>query len=925
LAAASKPQDIDVSLSQVPSAHPVSSLSVLPTENRRYASAKPQLVSIRAGQGPSDPQTSDALKKSAKTTRESRPDIQEKPSTSTQASNSRVQEHVKRYEALRAEVPASTSTRAHANSVEQNGRSAPTSKPQSTSAATANNDRSQAYETSARAELIPSISSRTRARNLEPNDRSGSSFQQPPHQSMSASQDRSQSNEVWSDLAAPTPRVQTNSVEPPGRSEATPKPSTCASNVISQSDETTVRPDMALPIPFRARTTNVEANHRSASKAKSSLSQPTDAVPPNRFPKSRTVRFNLPDPTPSPPPVTAPIAAVETTSSVAYTSRSVTEIRSPPMFVPTVPSSSSSSRQTSTPSQSNQIVLSSPQIKDGSALHLPRSIDQQSLAPPMVQSLSQPQRIPDDATTKPPMAPQASPARNTLSQMENKLADQSERAAERTVIAQVLPTTVTSQSQWMSTPVQTTPSQSTSRSTTTNDAPPAKQHDTHAMTAEQSLKQDAGFRHHQTPVPVPQISLTADQLRTISQTPHTLNTAVGMQSSSTGAKISMAVPAIAVSQISPSQNLVVNASVIASTGDDFSTQSQATVGDVVELPALPQKPTDSYIPSTPQQEPVTGRQAQSSAPADARPPPEPSQRFAFVSARGRDTTANSQDIQISPASVVQVQQQGNAMSALSGARHSRQNSIDVSSTRPEVLVHAPAPQILVEESPYQISRRDAFPPADANAPLFKSLPSDLKPSTATNGPDMYFSSATVVQAHAKSSVMPALSGGRHSRQNSIDVGTSRPEVLAHAPIPQILVEESPHLVPQRDAFAPVVANTSESKSLPPDPKPSTTVSAPAPLNASGLQIAISRDTLDNQMMSDLRSPRVLIAPPLTSSSFSKSATSTSASSNQPTIGTDSSRSRRALLNEVRSGSFVIVCHPTLMHLIGSAVSQYRVT
>jgi hypothetical protein len=907
-------------------------LSVLPTENRRYASAKPQLVSIRAGQGPSDPQTSDALKKSAKTTRESRPDVLEKPSTSTQASNSRVQEHVKRYEAsLRVEVPASTSTRAHANSVEQNGRSAPTSKPQSTSAAAASNDRSQAYETSARAELIPSISSRTRARNLEPNDRSGSSFQQPLHQYMSASQDRSQSNEVWSDLAAPTPRVQTNSVEPPGRSEATPKPSTCASNVISQSDETTVRPDVVLPIPFRARTTNIEANHRSAPKAKSSLSQPTDAVPSNRFPKSRTVRFDLPDPTPSPPPVTASIAAVEITSSVAYTSRSVTEIRSPPMFVPTVPSSSSSSRQTSTPpSQSNQIVLSSPQIKDGSALHLPRSIDQQSLAPAMVQSLSQPQRIPDDATIKLPMAPQASPVRNTLSQMENKLADQSERAAERTVIAQVLPTTVTSQSQWMSTPVQTAPSQNTSRSTTTSDAPPAKQHDMHAMTAEQSVKQgyavhDAGSRHHQTPAPVPQTSLTADQLRTISQTSHTPNAAVGMQSSSTGAKISMAVPAIAVSQISPSQNLVVNASDIASTGDEFSTQSQATVGDVVELPALPQKHTNSYISSIPQQEPVTGRQAQSSAPADARPPPEPSQRFASVSARGRDTTANSQDIQISPASVVQVQQQGNAMPALSGARHSRQNSIDVSSTCPEVLVHAPAPQILVEESPYQISRRDAFAPADANAPLSKSLPSDLKPSTTTNGLDMHFSSATVVQAHAKGSVMPVLSGGRHSRQNSIDVGTSRPEVLVHAPIPQILVEESPHLVPQRDAFAPVVANASESKSLPPDPKPSTTVSAPAPLNASSLQIAISRDILDNQMMSDLRSPRVLIAPPLTSSSFSKSATSTLVSSNQPTIGTDSSKSRRALLNEVRSSSFVIVCHPTLMHLIGSAVSQYRVT
>src|SRR5882762_4870622 len=93
-----KPPDVGEKTQQVPSGRPASSLSVLPTENRRVTSAKPPFVRIRAGQGPSDPQSSDTLfQKSTKPIRESRPDLSEH-SAWIQPPTNRVMEKVMRYE-----------------------------------------------------------------------------------------------------------------------------------------------------------------------------------------------------------------------------------------------------------------------------------------------------------------------------------------------------------------------------------------------------------------------------------------------------------------------------------------------------------------------------------------------------------------------------------------------------------------------------------------------------------------------------------------------------------------------------------------------------------------------------------------------------------------------------------------------------------
>lgn len=810
--------------SQVPQGPPASSLSVSPTENRRLASAKQQFVSIRAGQGPSDPQTSDALfKKPAKSIRETRPDNSDQPSASVLPPTTRVQEQVKRYESFKStEAPPSTSTRAHIGGFDQNGRSMPTKSypPQSISAAATNPDRAQPNETSARTQMTASASSRPQTNSIEPNDRSYSTSQLYTHQPTTSSHDHMQYRDV---SVRPERAALASSVEPNNRSELAPKLNTHQSassnnNALPlQSNEAPIKPDMVVPPTFRARTTNIETNHRSAPIPKPSLSQPMDAMPVNRPREARTVRFDLPPPSPSPPPVTTSIAVVGTTTVIPHTSRSETlsstEVR-PPMLVPLVASSSSGSRQMSTsPSQSNQ-TLFPPQTKDRII------IDQQSLAlsavPPIASS--QPQVMAGDAPSSLSTALQVSPAKNTLLQTES-----SERIL--TVPAPVL-AAVSSQSQPVATAMQTTPSQS---HTKTGDVPSARQH---AAPVEDNFRQgstqaDVVVHHSQTPVSVQPTSSTADQHRTISETSRPSAITLPVQISSAGANSSSTAPAVVISRIESSQSHIVNATDARPTRKDQITHPQSTVGDDLDLPALPAKHPKNYIGST-QPEPATGSQHQSSAPDDARPVPEPSHRhFASVLANGRDT--------------------------------------------------------------------------------------------AIPVPDMHPSTTFVTRAQPQGNIIPVLSGASHTRQNSNEVNTGRPKVELYASTPQISAEESHREALRRDTLSLVAANVPPSKTLFPDPKLSTTVPIAAP------QITTSRDPFTSQNLSECRSPQLPDAILLNPVSFSRSGTSTSASSQQPSIGTESSRSRRALLNEVRSRILASSFNPTLRFPIGPAIGKYSLS
>ena len=1016
-----KAPDISVHLLQLPSAHPASSLSVLPTENSRPAGAKPQFVSIRAGQGPSDPQTSDALfKKSARPIRESRPDPVDQSSASAQPPNNYVHEHVKRYEAsIRTEVPASTSTRTHTNSVEQNSRSGPTPKPslsQSTSVAPANCDRSQVHEAATRMEVTTSVSTRARVNNVEPNFRYGTTSQTPTHQATSASHDRAESHEtavraevtpprmranivepndrhsatplpsthqstsanhdrtqsrevvtrvevtpsrtrvnvepndrysaapqppthqsiftthgrtlshealtrveattftstrarvntvesndkygatshpltnqsasanhdrtqshdgpIRPELAVPTPCAHTNNIEPNSRSDPTPKPFPyLASHGIPQSDDNQIKSDIVVPTISRARTANAETNHRSAPTTKSSLSQATDAA---RLPKSRTVRFDLPPPSPSPPPVAASIVVVQTTPSVPYTSRSGTvtanEIRSPALLSPLAPSSSSDSRQTSTPpSHANQPMSYSPNAGDRSVL--PRVIDQQSLTASIVTS-SQRQPSVDETSSGLPTAPQTYMDNSDPSQREN-----SERLAESTQTAPVPPLTApTSQSQSISTSIHIATSQSTSRSTKSSDVPSVRQQD---ISAEQTSKQtsavlDTVSHQSQAPALISQTTSTTDQPRTISQTSRPLGVAIGTYSGSV-AKQHVTTPTVTTSQMTLSSIQVFD------TGDtsprnELVTHLQSAIGDKTEFLTPTPKPTNIHQSTAVQQGQVDG---QPSAHHDAHLPPELSQRLPFISTKGRDT-----DIEMQPSlatSGVQAHVQGNIMSGLLGGGHSRQNSIDIRTARLEISNHAPALQISVEE-PWL----DVLSPVVANARQSKSLPPDPKLSTVV--PD---SAPQKAPSQRRDVSSPIAANAPQSK-------SLPPDPKLSTIVPDSASQSAPPQGPQRDALSPVAANV-QSKPLSLDPKVSATVLVSAPQTSPTQQITGSRDMRDSRKISELVSPREPHAPPLTSSSFSKSATSTSASSNQPTIGTNSSQSHRSLLVEVRSG------------------------
>ncbi|KIM80761.1 hypothetical protein PILCRDRAFT_515548 [Piloderma croceum F 1598] len=490
-----------------------------------------------------------------------------------------------------------------------------------------------------------------------------------------------------------------------------------------------------------------------------------------------------------------------------HTSRSATvgvnEARSSPILEPSVPASSSGFRQTPTPPlQSNQKPSSSPQHQDLNTSHLPRVIDRESLAPSAAHlpvTSCQPQVTGGEMPSNPSTASQASPARSVPSQVENGQAEVSQRSAERTLTSLAPPlTAVSSQSQSTPTSVRTTPSQSTSRSTKSSDAPSARQHDKHGPPVEQSSRQDAlqVDLRNQPPAPGPQISSAADQHRTTLEPPRHVVIASTTESSSAGLTPPTAMPAVGTSPTMHPQSHA------ASSGDTPTRQEHVThahlaAGDVIQFPAVPSNHQGTHTYTILQPEHGTGRQLQPSSAEDARPPLEPAERFVSASGKGRDAT----------------------------------------------------------------------------------IP----------GPNSHFSAASVVQAHTQGN---AQSGGGHSRKNSIDVNATRPIMQHHTPTPPILVEDSPREVPRREAFPPVTANMPQPKSLPPEPILSATTSFSTPQITPTTQTTISRDVPDNEILPEPRSARLLNNVPLTAANV----TSTSASSQLPTIGSGSSKSQ-ALLDE----------------------------
>lgn len=169
-----KPSDIGASQTHTNADYAAPSLSVLPTVNRSLASAKPQFVSIRAGQGPSDPQAVEALQKSTKATRDSRPEVSPEKVSVTQSSSTLVRDRIRKYEAsIRPEgsVPAPP---ALTNNVEPNQSQAGSAQQQSTyqsvDTVPSSNDRIQIHET--KPEVTAPLPSRVYKAKSDGNNRS---------------------------------------------------------------------------------------------------------------------------------------------------------------------------------------------------------------------------------------------------------------------------------------------------------------------------------------------------------------------------------------------------------------------------------------------------------------------------------------------------------------------------------------------------------------------------------------------------------------------------------------------------------------------------------------------------------------------------------------------------------------------------------
>lgn len=412
---------------------PIASSSVLSAENRG-ATAKPYFTSIRAGEGPSDtPVPEPTSRKSTKSIRETRPQQQQQPpppekTPAVQTSSNTVRERIRSIEAsLRPEkhVP-----RVQTTVVDESGR-------------------------------------------LESGPKTPYQPPDPPY----TNQDRVKLREETN-----APRAQTTVVDDSSRVESVSRPPYQPSDPPSASQdrakiretslrENNLRPEVALPNPTLSQSIKSSGHSRTHAMPKTALSQPTTGSLPSRQAPSRTVRFDLPPPPESPEPHGETSSVIDQATKTYHPSRLVPD--GVPFGVPVAPSSSSESRQTSTPPSPANQKLSPSQPKDRSPLQSSRVDDQQPRVPHtanLSKRTEHAQQIPEQLATQPPDVQQSSYKRGGSHQA------QSDRprfdGPPATASAPVL-TTTHSQTPYTPVPqtdaVHSTPSQSTSRSTKDRD------------------------------------------------------------------------------------------------------------------------------------------------------------------------------------------------------------------------------------------------------------------------------------------------------------------------------------------------------------------------------------------------------------------------------------------------------------------------
>ena len=322
---------------------PVASSSVLSTE-RHGATAKPYFTSIHAGEGPSDTTMLEpSSRKPTKSNRPQPPPAEKIPAMQT--SSNTVRDRIRSIEAsLRPDKHVS---RVH-TTVDESGR--------------------------LESELNPS--------NQHPD----------PH----TSQDRAKLREETS-----APRAQTTTIDDGSRPEPISKPSYQPSDPpyvghdrtkireFSLRDNNLARHEVAIPNPPSAKP---NGHSRAHATPKTALSQPPSGSFPSRQ-APRTVRFDLPSPPDSPELHGETSVLIDQATKTYHPSR--LEKDGVPFGVPVARSSSSDSRQTSTPSSPANHKISPPQLKDRNPLQPSKVDDQQPIAPHTADLSARPEQTPD--------------------------------------------------------------------------------------------------------------------------------------------------------------------------------------------------------------------------------------------------------------------------------------------------------------------------------------------------------------------------------------------------------------------------------------------------------------------------------------------------------------------------------------------------
>ena len=377
------------------------SSSVLSKENRG-ATAKPSFPSIHAGEGPSDITMPEPFsRKSTKSTRESRPQPPAEKMPAMQTSSNIVRDRVRSIEAsLR---PDKHVPRVHITVADESGR-------------------------------------------LE------SELPSSQHPDPHTSQDRAKLREETS-----APRVQTTVVddgsrpEPVSKSPYQPSDPPYAKMREPSIRENNLRHEAAVPNPTFVQSAKPNGHGRAHATSKTALSQPPAGSVPSRQAPPRTVRFDLPSPPDSPEPHGETSSLIDQATKTYHPSRLVAD--GIPFGVPVVPSSSSDSRQTSTPpSPANQKL--SPQ--NHSPLQPSKVDDQQLIALPTANLSTRPEQPPN----QPPDVPRK-PGGSHQVQSDRPRFD----GPLTTAPAPVLAITHSQSSHTQVDAVHSTPSQSTSRST----------------------------------------------------------------------------------------------------------------------------------------------------------------------------------------------------------------------------------------------------------------------------------------------------------------------------------------------------------------------------------------------------------------------------------------------------------------------------